>query len=101
MTDDSFRDAPWMCARCGYLMDACSVMFDNDDSRAPADGDVSLCLNCAQPFVRADARWRVMTPVEIAALPAPMRRQIAQGTVAVWAVRSHRGTDLSKRGGRT
>ena len=101
MTDDAFREPPWMCARCGYLMDAAIAFDDGDGCVTPADGDLSLCMNCALPYVRAGIEWRVMTTPELLVLPAPLRRKIAQASVAVWLVRSHRGTDLSKRGGRT
>ena len=102
MTDDAFREPPWMCHRCGYLMDAAFVALDNTgDSRTdPADGDLSLCMNCGAPFHRVAGAWQPMTPAQVMTLGPVMRRDLALGMVAIAKVRRITGTDLAKRGGR-
>ena len=93
---DANRDKPWMCWRCGYMMDATTVA--KGANTAPAEGDTSVCINCGALFCRTVDRWRPMTPAEYAGLDAATQDQLRQVLeVRVRVIRN----DLTKgRGGR-
>jgi len=93
-----FREQPWMCGACGYLMDAASLVWENGlPTPAPDEGDYSLCMNCGQCHVRHSLRWLKITAAELAEMPAENRKQVTTGQMAIAAVIDR---DLSKRGGR-
>jgi hypothetical protein len=89
------RSAPWMCARCGYLMDAASPADGGD--AAPKQGDLSICLNCGEPYTLDHKRWRKLTAAEFVALAPEERRELvlAQQAQAAAGI-----PDLARRGGR-
>ena len=89
------RFAPWMCARCGYLMDAASA---TDGDAVPKQGDLSICINCGESYTLDHKRWRKLTPAEFAALAPGERRKL----VLAQQVRAEAGfPDLARRGGHT
>jgi hypothetical protein len=91
-----WREQPWMCWTCGYMMDTASPAASKT-SAAPEEGDASMCLNCGEPYMRKDDRWSPMTAEQLLTLPPEMRRKLAIGRSV--AVRPFTGRDLSKRGG--
>jgi hypothetical protein len=95
MPDATTFFKPWMCSRCGYVMDAASALGEN---AVPAQGDVSICLNCGALYMLDDRRlWRAVTPADLAMLEPAFRREIT----TIQMVRSRAGIpDLATRGGR-
>ena len=91
-------DRTWMCTTCGYAMDRASPV--GGGRATPTEGDVSLCVNCAAPYVREGTAWRAMTRQEVIDLPSGLRQRFALAMLAARKVRADRGTDLAKRGGR-
>lgn len=61
------RNPPWLCDRCGYMMDATTHAFGPDCK--PKKGDLAVCLNCAAPYQMKRGRWRLMTAKQFSALP--------------------------------
>jgi hypothetical protein len=57
------RFDPWNCPHCGYLMDSASHAADGDV--VPAEGDVAVCINCAEPHTLAGGTWRALTDDEL------------------------------------
>jgi hypothetical protein len=96
--DDTTRERPWMCVRCGYLMSA-ATPFDRGHHEPPDEGDLSICLNCALPYVREDGRWRAMTGKDWDGLVPEERRELL---MAIHEQRTVIQGDLRKRerGGR-
>ncbi len=93
---DHSEDAPWMCAKCGYLMDA-NVVSEGPHVE-PEEGDLSICLNCADVYWREGTKWRPIKPAEWASLPLEQRREIIGLTLVHRRVITE---DLNKgRGGR-
>jgi hypothetical protein len=87
------RFKPWLCGRCGYLMDAASG-FTVDAT--PVPGDLSICLNCGESYTLAGGGWRKLTAAELAALLPEERRELALAQLA----QARAGfPDLAKRGG--
>ena len=74
------RHPPWLCYRCGYMMDA-STHMGKGDAR-PVEGDVSACINCGAPFVFHGSRWAPMTAAERVELDAKTRGKLAMLEVA-------------------
>jgi hypothetical protein len=60
---DTTREPPWMCVGCGYVMDAASPV-DRSHHEPPDEGDLSICLNCAGPYVRERGLWRQMNTAD-------------------------------------
>ena len=89
------RFRPWMCSRCGYLMDA-TAPADGPPQR-PEQGDISVCMNCGMPYTLKGDAWRLMTAAELGCLTMEERRELALAQLA----QSRAGfPDLAKRGGR-
>lgn len=74
------RDHPWMCFTCGYAMDAYNCT--TEPSTAPAEGDISLCLNCGALHTRHGERWQPMTTAEREQLTPEERRNVAMAQLA-------------------
>ena len=89
------REKTWMCFGCGYVMDTASPA-DPDHHAAPAEGDLSLCMNCGVAYTRRDSFWQPMSHDEWKALDREERAELTRAAVA-------RGlaiqTDLRKTGG--
>jgi len=89
MTTTRFQ--PWLCHRCGYMMDAASGV---DNHAVPKEDDVSFCLNCATPYVLHDSRWALATDQERRDFPDEIKQILVRAQIAVamapWG-------DLSKR----
>lgn len=71
---------PWLCSRCGYLMD-CTDTADGSP-QAPEQGDVSLCMNCGAPYTLKGDAWRLMTSAELADLTPQERRELTMAEMA-------------------
>jgi hypothetical protein len=69
MSDPSTTHVPpQVCPSCGYLFTALGSAHDPDDRQIEA-GDVTVCLNCAQPMIFVDSTTqRGLTPEEEAGL---------------------------------
>lgn len=91
---ETTRFPPWLCHKCGYLMDAASPMTG---LAAPKENDLSLCLNCGALYVLHSERWTPITPAEREGLVPELRRELT-GMEMVRQQTIDR--DLSKRGGR-
>lgn len=87
------RNKPWLCARCGYMMDAVSPIFSKS-KRVPKERDLSLCLNCGAAYSLCRGNWVALTAAERAELPAKLRSQILQAEMARSMAIT---TDLSRR----
>ena len=61
------RFEPWRCSNCGYLMDAATDASGKD--AVPAEGDLSVCTDCAELHILHDNRWRPLTDDELIELP--------------------------------
>ena len=75
------RFEPWPCPGCGYVMDAASD--STREEALPKEGDLSVCLNCAMPFVLRDDRWRELTDDELLALSLAEKRELSRVQIAV------------------
>jgi hypothetical protein len=72
---DITREPPWMCVRCGYVMTAASPA-DPDHHEPPEEGSLSVCFNCANPYIREGGRWRAMTGKDWDGLVPEERREL-------------------------
>lgn len=86
---------PWLCGRCGYLMD-CTDTADGPH-QAPKQGDIAVCMNCGTPYALKGDAWRPMTAAELAGLTLQERRELALAQLAQSRADL---PDLAKRGGR-
>jgi hypothetical protein len=68
-----------MCWRCGYAMNASSSISERDAE--PAEGDLSLCLNCGALYMRHDDSWKPATSIELATLSDSERRLLDRALV--------------------
>ena len=68
MTDEPVTThyAPFACWNCGKVMDAASHV---DGKSVPKDGDVSVCLACAEVMILDDGTWRRITDDELIEMP--------------------------------
>ena len=64
----------WECQKCGYLMDADSCPMD--DEAVPNNGDITLCLNCGELYVRRTNKWKPLTQKEFVKLPDAVKKEI-------------------------
>jgi hypothetical protein len=93
------RTRPELCIRCGYLYDAASALKPEHEARAPSEGDISVCINCAHAMVfRADLSKRPLTEQERLKLPREIRQHLRMAKRA--CMLAH-GINLATRGGRT
>jgi hypothetical protein len=88
------RTKSWMCGSCGYVMDAASALRSD---ATPKEGDLSICMNCGEPYTLDAGRWRKATAAELAELSPEERRDLTEHQMARAAARL---PDLSRRGGR-
>lgn len=95
MAKSDFREPPWMCVMCGYVMDAAGGLTD---IAPPSEGDYSVCMNCGHQYTRHGTRWVPTTVDEKAAMAPENRRDIERIQQARRAVIRE---DLTRnRGGR-
>jgi hypothetical protein len=76
MADPVFRERAWMCAVCGYVMDAASPSIGA--FAIPKEDDLSLCINCGLVYVRHGNAWVPMTKAERLSLDDEDRESIAE-----------------------
>ncbi len=88
------RYPPWLCHKCGYMMDAASHMRE---PVTPKEHDLSLCLNCGALYVLHSERWTPITPAERDGLDPELKRELTEMEIARQLTIDR---DLSKRGGR-
>lgn len=65
----------WTCVFCGYLMDA----IDSSDvkEQEATEGDVCVCLKCANPYTLHDNKFVPMTDDELIDLPADVKHKLS------------------------
>jgi hypothetical protein len=86
---------PWMCSRCGYLMDCTDAV--RGPPKPPREGDLAVCMNCGMPYYLRAGAWHVLTAAELATLTMEERRELALAQLS----QARAGLpDMSKRGGR-
>lgn len=69
------RFDPWSCVKCGYVMDAASAA---EGDALPDEGDLSVCLRCAEPYVLESHRWRPLTDDELMAMSLDQKKEISR-----------------------
>jgi hypothetical protein len=69
------RFKPWPCASCGYVMDAAS---DSTGNALPAEGDLSVCLQCAAPYLLESHKWRPLTDDELIEMSLEHKRVLSR-----------------------
>jgi hypothetical protein len=74
---DVTREPPRLCLACGYETNAVAP-FDPGHRATPAEGDLSLCMNCGAPYARHGLAWVPMTDAERAALTDEVREEFEQ-----------------------
>ena len=55
-------------------MDAAS--HPTEDGLLPSEGDLAICLKCAEPFVLENDRWRLITDDELIAMPLEHKKTL-------------------------
>lgn len=88
------RFQPWLCARCGYMMDAASPASPLERDISPGEGDISICLNCGAHYSLRAGKWAPLAPAERERLPAELKAELLRFEIARLAVVDR---DLSKR----
>jgi len=56
------RFDPWRCFRCNFQMDSAAEVLGD---ALPSEGDLALCLNCAEPHVLHFGKWVRLTDDEL------------------------------------
>ena len=78
---------PWRCFNCGYLMDGITaladIIDDNDVPRLPGEGDLALCLDCAEPHILHDGKFVPLTDDELIDMPADQKKPMSDAQVAI------------------
>ena len=78
---------PWRCPNCGYLMDGlkalADILDDNDTDRRPGEGDLCLCLDCAEPYILHSGKFVPITDDELIDMPADMKKEMSEAQVAI------------------
>lgn len=70
----SHSHEPMICSECGYTFDTSTSAYGKD--KTPAEGDLSICLNCGGAMMLDSGRWRSMTFDEIVDLDPTERAQL-------------------------
>lgn len=76
------RFEPWHCASCGYAMDAASEIFGD---ALPDEGDIALCIRCAEMHILDNRRWRSLTDDELIDLPLDDKQRISEVQLSIRA----------------
>jgi hypothetical protein len=74
------RIKPWLCQRCGYMMDAHSPIDDGEGS--PEDGDAAICLNCGAPYEMRSGKWAALNAHEFEALDPQLRQDLLRAQIS-------------------
>jgi hypothetical protein len=69
------RIEEWTCTFCGYLMDAIEEL--EDENAEANEGDVCVCLKCANPYTLHDNKFVAMTDDELIELPADVKQKLS------------------------
>lgn len=93
------RVKPFLCQHCGYMANAVGT-FDASEA-GPQEGDLALCIDCAQPNILHGDTWCKLTGQEQAALDPEEKAALERGTLAILQLHSTAGRPSGgKRGGR-
>lgn len=66
-----------LCGHCGYAFNR--VFMPPDQARSsPANGDISLCLNCGMANAYDAGTWHLLTTEEYLALSTAEKRQLGR-----------------------
>jgi hypothetical protein len=75
------RFESWACSKCGYVM---SAAWDTENGESlPSEGDLAICVNCAEPHILDRHRWRALTDDELIDLSLDMKTMLSQAQIAV------------------
>ena len=91
------RFEAWMCFNCGHLCDAASSILED---ATPAEGDVSACINCAEPSILRDGVWMPARAEDIANLTPEVRRELLTHQWAIEEMHKVKGKPEGRRSGR-
>jgi hypothetical protein len=67
---------PWTCVHCGYVMNSTTGAFEAN--AIPDEGDVTLCLSCAEPFILHDNHWVSITDEELIDMPSEQKAEMSK-----------------------
>lgn len=85
---------PWRCRNCGYLMDGlkalADILEDNDVLRLPGEGDLALCLDCAEPHILHGGKFMQLTDDELIDMPFEMKKEMSEAQVAIRKMHAER-----------
>jgi hypothetical protein len=79
------RFEPWNCGKCGHMMDAATEAFGDT---LPDEGDIALCIHCAEPHILEGHKWRVVTDDELLDMSLEDKQQIARVQTAIRSFRA-------------
>lgn len=65
-----------LCGHCGYAFDQIVMPEDDKTVIPPANGDISLCLNCGIASVYDAGTWHLLTTEEFIALSPAEKRTL-------------------------
>jgi hypothetical protein len=66
---------PWACVGCGFRCDAMGTLV-GQEGVPPADGDLTVCLNCGARYLMRDGRWQLITMADLSQLPLRFRHEL-------------------------
>ena len=82
MTDEPVTTlyAPFACWSCGKVMTAASHV---DGKSVPKQGDISVCLDCAEAMTLDDGAWRQLTDDELIDMELEDKKVLARMQILV------------------
>jgi hypothetical protein len=73
----------WHCTGCGNAMTAAAPPDDSDI--VPTEGDLSICLHCAEPHQLKAGQWTALSDDELIALSLEEKQEMSRMQEAVRA----------------
>jgi|GEM_PF-4440304 len=70
------REKGWFCLKCGYHMNATTCTTEAGAS--PKEGDVTVCINCGELYIRHSKKWYLPTIDERDAMPEYLKQVVAR-----------------------
>ena len=74
------RYQPWQCGRCGHWMDAASHVTEKI---VPKEGDISVCVACAEPYKLYGDCWVPLSDDELISLTLEEKRDLSRLQLAL------------------
>lgn len=72
----------WDCVFCGYTMDAIDSVTD-DDPQDANDGDIAVCLRCAEVYTLHGTKFEPITDDELIELPLEVKEKLSLIQLAI------------------